>query len=421
MRSSSATAVDVMLFKTIGLYQLLCPADRGGYSVRFRRLLMTALGLSFALHSFQVPCLYYALNDLQRFAYMAAVIIYGMMCSFKGYVLVTNADRLWLVLDAAGYAFTGCGHRDPSKLRRCRATLSALLRTFVALSYGTLVVWIALPFFVDEYTGVTNLDGTVTRYRTTIHNMQFPVPLTVYNSRPFWALIYFTEVFVCIVNVFIWSLFDCYLVTMCFVLNAQFHTMSAGYCTLGSRRRRESSQPNTSRTGVRRIKFDDMESNHYVDLIGHIQDNQKLIKVFDVFFEVVWPVVLVQIANGSYSVISLIFLTALMYLIGVPVLSAPFFKFVCGLISLTIELFIFCYGFNHIETAKSILNFGLYNSNWTEMDLTFKKTMLLAMKMNSSHKRAMKVSPNSAVGLEMFARVMNMSYSIVSVLLNSRS
>jgi len=39
------------------------------------------------------------------------------------------------------------------------------------------------------------------------------------------------------------------------------------------------------------------------------------------------------------------------------------------------------------------------------MDLKFKKTMLLAMKMNSSHKRAMKVSPNSAVGLEMFARV----------------
>ncbi|XP_016657950.2 odorant receptor 2a-like [Acyrthosiphon pisum] len=420
MRSSSATVVDVMLFKAIGLYQLLCPADRGGYSVRSRRALMTALGLSFALHSFQVPYLYYALNDLQRFAYMAAVIIYGMMCSFKGYVLVTNADRLWLVLNAADYGYTGCGHRDPSRLRRCRATLSALLRTFVALSYGTLIVWIVLPFFVDEYTGITNSDGTVTRYRTTIHNMQYPIPLAVYNSRPVWALIYVTELYVCIVNVFIWSLFDCYLVTMCFVLNAQFHTMSAGYGTLGIRRT-GSSPPDTTFAGVRRIKFDEIESNHYSDLISHIQDNQNLIKMFDVFFEVVRPVVLVQIANGSYSVISLIFLTALMYLMGVPVLSAAFLKFICGLISLTIELFIFCYGFNHIETAKSVLNFGIYSSNWTEMDLTFKKTMLLTMKMNSSHKRAMKVSPNSAVGLEMFARVMNMSYSTVSVLLNSRS
>lgn len=39
------------------------------------------------------------------------------------------------------------------------------------------------------------------------------------------------------------------------------------------------------------------------------------------------------------------------------------------------------------------------------MDLKFKKTLLLAMKMNSSHKRVMKVSPKSSVGLEMFARV----------------
>ncbi|XP_060833372.1 odorant receptor 46a-like [Rhopalosiphum padi] len=420
MRSSaSATAVDVTLFKTIGLYQLLCPANRGGYSARSRHALLTVLGLSFALHAFQVPWLYYALNDLQRFAYMAAVIIYGMMCAFKGYVLVTNADRLWSVLDAAGYAYTECGRRNPLWLRRCGVTLSAMLRSFVALSYATLIVWIALPFFVDEFTGIINLDGTVTRYRTTIHNMQFPVPLALYNSRPVWMLIYFTEVAVCIVNVFIWSMFDCYLVTMCFVLNAQFHTMSAGYVTLG-RRRTQSSPPQTPDTSVR-MKLNDVESNHYDDLIGHIQDNQKLIKVYDVFFDVVRPVVLVQIGNGSYSVISLIFLISLMYLMGIPVLSAPFLKFICGVISLTIELFIFCYGFNHIETAKSVINFGLYSSNWTEMDLKFKKSLLLAMKMNSSHKRVMKISPNSAVGLEMFARVMNMSYSIVSVLLNSRS
>jgi len=128
---------------------------------------------------------------------------------------------------------------------------------------------------------------------------------------------------------------------------------------------------------------------------------------------------------------------------GVPVLSAMFLKFICGLISLTIELFIYCYGFNHIETAvrqsnfflptmmmfiilislilccpqKSVLNFGVYSSNWTEMDLTFKKTMLLTMKMNSSHKRAMKVSPNSAVGLEMFARVGVTVYNNIKMIL----
>lgn len=235
-RPSSTTVVDVSLFKTIGLHQLLCPVNRGGYSVRSRRALMTVLGLSFGLHAFQVPWLYYALNDLQQFAYMAAIIVCGMMCAFKGYVLVNNSDRLWGLLDAAGYGYTEYGGRDPSALRRCRVTLSALLWSFVAFSYASLIVWIVLPFFVDEYTAITNLDGTVTRYRTTIHNMQFPVPLSVYNSRPVWTLIYVTEVYVCIVDVFIWTIFDCYLVTMCFVLNAQFRTMSTGYLTLGRRR-----------------------------------------------------------------------------------------------------------------------------------------------------------------------------------------
>ena len=52
-----------------------------------------------------------------------------------------------------------------------------------------------------------------------------------------------------------------------------------------------------------------------------------------------------------------------MYLMGIPILSAPFLKFICGLISLTIELFIFCYGFNHIENAVKQLSFFLTNND----------------------------------------------------------
>jgi len=43
------------------------------------------------------------------------------------------------------------------------------------------------------------------------------------------------------------------------------------------------------------------------------------------------------------------------------------------------------------------------------MDLKFKKTLLLAMTMNSAHKRVMKVSPNSIVNLEMFSRVIKLN------------
>lgn len=39
------------------------------------------------------------------------------------------------------------------------------------------------------------------------------------------------------------------------------------------------------------------------------------------------------------------------------------------------------------------------------MDLKFKKIMVMAMAMNSAHKRVMKVSPNSIIHLEMFTDV----------------
>jgi len=39
------------------------------------------------------------------------------------------------------------------------------------------------------------------------------------------------------------------------------------------------------------------------------------------------------------------------------------------------------------------------------MDSKCQRAVLLAMRMNSAHKRALRVSPNSAADLEMFARV----------------
>ena len=58
-----------------------------------------------------------------------------------------------------------------------------------------------------------------------------------------------------------------------------------------------------------------------------------------------------------------------------------------------------------------MLNFGLYSSNWTAMDLKFKKTLLLAMNTNSAHRRVLKITPKSILNLEMFS---NVSISILN-------
>ncbi|XP_026811158.1 LOW QUALITY PROTEIN: uncharacterized protein LOC113552482 [Rhopalosiphum maidis] len=417
--SEDLTIVDNRLFKAICLHQILNPNNGGNryYRIAF----LASMILLLVVQIIQLVGLYFAVNDLPRIAFTTTMVSNALLCLSKGFVLVTNADRLRDGLEAARYEFTSCGFRDQRAAHQARTALSTVLRTFVVLSYVTCFIWMLTPLsLMDDYLSVTNADGTVSRYRITIFNIWLPVPVTVYNAPTVWAFIYGVEMVVCFVNVFSWLLFDSYVITMCFTFSAQFRALSASFATIGHRRPLR--LPLLHGTSTRIIKTDDDNIlNYHDELINRIQDNQKIIKKYDDFFEVIKPAILLQIISGSYSVITLIFLTSLTYLMGFPIISGPVLKAFFGFLSVTIQLFLYCYVFNYIETEKSAVNFGLYSSNWTTLDLKFKKTLLLAMTMNSAHRRVMKVSPTSIINLEMFANVMNMSYSIVSVLLNSRT
>ncbi|XP_025420356.1 odorant receptor 46a-like [Sipha flava] len=345
---------------------------------------------------------------------MAMLVVCGTLSVYKGHVMVANADLIWDTLHVARYAFITCAGRDESELRRAGSLLRALLRAFVAVSYQTLAIWIAIPWLTDDRVPVANGDGTMAEYRMNVNNLWTPLPVAVYNATAVWAVVYAIEVFLITVNVFFWALFDCYLVTMCFVLNAQFHTIAAAYEKLAW-------SPSPHRHSGIRENNDGFELDHYDNLILHIKDNQRIMMKFNDFFDIVQPVILVQIVNGSFLVITLIYLTLLMYFTGWSIKSLPILKFFSGMASLTIELYIYCYAFNHIETKKNVVNFGLYSSNWTAMSIKFKRTLLATMKMNAAHQRLMKITPISIVNLEMFSKVMNMSYSVVTVLLNSNS
>lgn len=225
------------LFKAIGFYQMLQPSTEGGFGDRYRTWILTILLLIAGLQCMQIVRLYLVLDDLQLFMYVAMMSTTILICTFKMYVVVMNLEKMWSMLDVAWYGFTLCGRRDPSRLRQCRDTLSTWLRTFVVLSSITLILWLFTPWYMDDYVPFVKFDGTVGHYRTSIFNMWFPISESVYNWLPVWVLIYLIEAFVCFVDVFNWLLFDCYLVTMCIVLTAQFDTMSAAYETLGHRQK----------------------------------------------------------------------------------------------------------------------------------------------------------------------------------------
>lgn len=227
------TMVDVKLFKAIGLYQLLEPVERSGFSQRFRTAYLTVLWVTTGLLIMQSVRLYLTLGNLQTFVYSAMLITVGLNCIIKGYVMVTNANRLRSVLDVALYGFTLCGCRDQVEFNRYRDFLFTRLRVYAIFNFVTLIIWLSVPFFINEYMSFTKMDGTVGHYRQTILNFWIPVSENTYNWIPVWTLIYTIESVISSMYIFSFILFDCYLITACMALSAQFRTLSAAYETLG--------------------------------------------------------------------------------------------------------------------------------------------------------------------------------------------
>lgn len=226
--------MDVQLFKIIGLYHLLWPtASVGAFGIRFRKVLLVASALIFGTYAVQIAVIYLAIDDFPRLAYMLLLITVAYTCLFKAYVLLRYADKMWSILELAGYTFTSSGRRDSSVLIRCRYTLSTVLRVFVGLNYCTLISWLISPLFIHEPVSVTILDGTIVHYRTAVFNLWTSLSEQVYNSPLGFATIYLIECFVCSYNLLLWTVFDCYVMTVCYVIHANFRTVIAAYKTLG--------------------------------------------------------------------------------------------------------------------------------------------------------------------------------------------
>lgn len=189
------------------------------------------------VYTMQIVGMYTAIDDFPRFAYMVLLSAVGYTCTIKGYLLCWRADLMWPVLKLAGYGFTSSGRRDPSELIRCRGTLSLVLRILVTINYLTLVAWLVLPLFTQQSGLAVDLDKTVVLYRATVYNLWIPLTEKAYDSPLGYMAIYAFEMTVVIYNLTIWTMFDCYMMTMCFVLNSNFRTMAAVYKTFGHSRK----------------------------------------------------------------------------------------------------------------------------------------------------------------------------------------
>jgi len=221
------TAVDVKLFETIGLYKLMRPASRGGD--RYRKAgfavlcwavaaLVVAATTQFVQFNWMIQKNMY---DIRHIVYAPILFTYGTMCVYKGLTVIKHGDRMRSTLDVAKYEYTSIGRRDATELRQCRGRVSVWLRVYVVFSMLTVLMWC-----VEPWTTAAVEDGGA-------------------HAVVVWAMYNIAETCVICINTVCYSMFDCYLVTVCFVLNAQYRSVARAYSSIGWHSRQQSSSKPT--------------------------------------------------------------------------------------------------------------------------------------------------------------------------------
>lgn len=208
---AAGTAVDTALFETIGLSKILRPPAGASAAHRLSATARLICWLAVGPQVVQTVLLFRSRDRGMQLVYEAVVVVNVLLSTYKGVVVMAHADDLRDVLRVADHGFTRCSRRRPSEMRRTGAALSAWLRTFFGLAYGSLILWSVALW----------LGGTA------------GPPGAARAAWVAWSAVYTVSLFVALYCV---TVYDCCLITACLALDAQFRTASASCATVGHRR-----------------------------------------------------------------------------------------------------------------------------------------------------------------------------------------
>ncbi|CAH1724020.1 unnamed protein product [Aphis gossypii] len=147
------------------------------------------------------------------------------------------------------------------------------------------------------------------------------------------------------------------------------------------------------------------------NLIVIIQDHQKLTKKIHDIFDEMRPIILFQLLSESILMSLIPLVLFLNSNNGISLTSTESIKLLSAEIANTGHLFSACYLFSLIDIYNDTINFALYNCNWTEMNINFKKLLLFTMQMNNANNFKLNISTNIIVNLKLFT---NLKFAVAS-------
>ncbi|XP_050520917.1 uncharacterized protein LOC126894158 isoform X2 [Daktulosphaira vitifoliae] len=258
--------------------------------------------------------------------------------------------------------------------------------------------WMFSPLIIKDLP-IKCANNEVIVYRNNIVNAFYNViPFKTYNK--FFLIFWLIETFALahvFLNLFV---FDIILTSCCWMLSANMEMISLKFKSLGYEKVIKSKS--NSHSAIQNLKI-------------VISQHMKIVSKIEKFYELIKPLAIILMGINSNIVIVATYLSVLNYMIEGNLFSFNLMKLILTAFFHILRLYIICHSFGNLDDQKNAMTFAMYSSNWTNKDIKFKKSLLMAMNMNEANFIVMRVTPTQYLNFEMFSRVMNLSYSIVSV------
>ncbi|XP_050520079.1 bumetanide-sensitive sodium-(potassium)-chloride cotransporter-like isoform X2 [Daktulosphaira vitifoliae] len=330
---------------------------------------------------------YYLSNDLNACVQMILIILAICTSTIKVIRFIKKPNEFWELFNVMRDDFLSFDDYNNDIIFKFKKKCTKLSNAYSLVWFISWMIWIFIPIFIKEYS-VKIKSGNRVIYRYNILNAFIGI-VPIENYENLYLVIYVIEAVNVTHAMLIVVVYDVFTMSLCWILSAQLKTIASRYETFGRETLTNELKNSVISTDILKLLIKD-----------HIKVNN-MIKKFNQFTK---PQTIIQLAINSnifiittFVFISNIFSTNKTSFNTLNLLSTAF--------AILLNLYISCYFFGQLEYQESSMNFAMYSCNWTNKDINFKKSLLLAMNMNNAHNIAIKVTPTKYVNLELFSRI----------------
>ncbi|XP_050534385.1 uncharacterized protein LOC126901723 isoform X1 [Daktulosphaira vitifoliae] len=341
----------------------------------------------------------YVKNDFISATQLFINIISAIQIYLNNYRLSKKYGELRKLLDATSSYFLFSNNKAKYIFKHNESKCTKIINIYFFMYISACLGWILSPLLIKEYP-LKRSDGSLVIYHNNILNsfLSF-IPISVYER--IYPIVYLLEAFelahICFEMFFYYTI----VIQFCWMLSAQLKIITFKFESFG----------------YKYVELEQKNDSYYMKNLNQIFLDQTKINVsIKKFHEIMKPMTWFTFVYCLNLLNALTYVCILIYFKNDGVLSVTFVKILLATSVVIIDLFVISYFYGYLENQMKVVQFAMYNIDWTKKSINFKKNLLLAMSLNNTNRLKMNITPQKSLNLEVFGSAMRVSYSIISLL-----